>query len=430
MPPEPAKPPYLESVRLLSERIVEAQRPIRILDAIKWNGEVREAFFADRFRELPKIDAAYYDRNCPFGFDPEDKKAELHQIERDIARQLGQLNPLGAIMRRMCREYQMVVRMLEARGTAAFSDLSQELYGASSDVFHAADPTVAELGTLMETVIEGLLRHGSMQESPKVLSPDEAVDELSRRLGSVFPDGAVRVMVSDGIAADAAAGTDYIKLRQDTRFSMEDIDVLEVHEGWVHLGTTLNGMAQPYCTFLSKGPPSATITQEGLAVLTEIITFRSTPTRLHRLISRVRAVTLAEEGADFLEVFHYLRDKGVGADEAWTITSRVFRGSTPEGRPFTKDITYMKGFILTYNFLRLAVSQGKLQHLPLLWVGKLVLEDFRLISELVKEGVVLPPQFVPPHFADLKGLVTLLSFERFIARLNFDQLEADYAHLL
>jgi hypothetical protein len=48
----------------------------------------------------------------------------------------------------------------------------------------------------------------------------------------------------------------------------------------------------------------------------------------------------------------------------------------------------------------------------------------------VDEGVVAAPRFIPPHFSNLKGLVTWLSFSRFIAQLSFEQLEADYAHLL
>ncbi len=51
---------------------------------------------------------------------PATLRADFHQIERDIVRKLGQLNPLATIMRRMCREYQTVVRMLEARGTPDF----------------------------------------------------------------------------------------------------------------------------------------------------------------------------------------------------------------------------------------------------------------------------------------------------------------------
>ena len=92
--------------------------------------------------------------------------------------------------------------------------------------------------------------------------------------------GAVRVRLSDGIVADSAAGSDYIKIRSDARFTEREVRLLEVHEGWVHLGTTLSGQNQPVCTFLSKGPPSSTITQEGLAVLMEILAFASHPGRV------------------------------------------------------------------------------------------------------------------------------------------------------
>ena len=213
-------------------------------------------------------------------------------------------------------------------------------------------------------------------------------------------------------------------------FNALDIDVLEVHEGWVHLGTTLNGTAQPACTFLSKGTPSATTTQEGLAVLTEILTLRSSPSRLYRLINRVRAVTLAENGANFLEVFNYLQDHNMSADDSYSIAVRVFRGSTPEGRPYTKDLAYMRGFVQTYNFLRLAMSTGKLDTLPVLFCGKILLEDIKDWRLLIDEGVVSAPRFLPPHFADLTGLATWMSFSRFIASLNFDQLQADYGTLL
>src|SRR5690606_1987122 len=120
----------------------------------------------------------------------------------------------------------------------------------------------------------------------------------------------------------------------------------EVHEGWVHVATTLNGANQPVCTFLSKGPPSSTVTQEGLAILVELLAFASHPTRLQRVTNRIRAVELAERGADFLEVFELFREQGLGEQESYSNTTRVFRGSTPRGGPFTKDISYSKGFIL------------------------------------------------------------------------------------
>ena len=129
---------YRQTIRELSDRIVEAQRPIRILDAIKWDASVQQAFFADECRELPRVDRAYYESR-PLPFDPEKKRQEFQEIDREIYSKLGQFSPVGAIMRRMCREYRTVVRMLESRGTPDFSRRAQELYGAARDAFHAGD---------------------------------------------------------------------------------------------------------------------------------------------------------------------------------------------------------------------------------------------------------------------------------------------------
>ena len=151
---------YRTTIRALSDRIVRAQAPIFVLDAIKWGDEIRDRFFRAKCCELPAVDMEFYRERQTLSFSAEEKKAELHTIERDVVRLLGQLNPLGQIMRRICREYAMVVRMLEARGTAEFTRISQPLYGSSTDVFHAGDPTVADLATLLEEILQGLLEEG------------------------------------------------------------------------------------------------------------------------------------------------------------------------------------------------------------------------------------------------------------------------------
>src|SRR5262249_29687750 len=139
----------------------------------------------------------------------------------------------------------------------------------------------------------------------------------------------------------AAAGGNYIKIRGSARFTPQDVRVLEVHEGWVHLGTTLNGLCQPVCTFLSKGPPSSTVTQEGLAVLTEMAAGASFPARVKRLTDRVRAIALAEDGADFLEVYRFFEEQGYEYRDSYKQAARIFRGSLPTGcGPFTKDLSY------------------------------------------------------------------------------------------
>src|SRR5690606_30895921 len=315
--------PYQQTVRSLSDRLVDAQAPIRILDAVKWDDSIRQAFLAAGGQRLPDVDRTYY-HTRPLAFDPEAKKREFQEIERDITRQLGQFSPVGQIMRRMCREYRMVIRMLEARGTSDFGLISQELYGSASDAFHAGDPTLADLGLMLSDYLNNIADRGDLKDEAKTLSAGEAVQLLQTRLDAVFGEGegVIRVFESDGIVADAAAGADYIKIRSDALFNERDVRALEVHEGLVHVGTTLNGLSQPICTFLAKGPPSSTVTQEGLAILMEVIAFASYPTRLRKLTNRTRAIHMAEEGADFLQIYEFFRDQGYADEDSYGNASR------------------------------------------------------------------------------------------------------------
>lgn len=421
----------LQTIRELSERLVAAQKPIRILNAISWDDSIRDAFFAGGCKQLPQVDRGYYEAR-PLEFDAKEKQRELFDLDLAIRQKLGDYSPVGGIMRRMCREYETVVRMLDARGEPDFSRFSQELYGSSTEVFYQGEPTLADFGARMADALENIDRSDKFQPDEKRLTSEQAVEELQRRLSAYFPadQHQVRVMLSDGIISDAAAGSDYIKLRQDATFSERDIRLLEVHEGWVHVGTTLNGLSQPVCTFLSKGPPSSTVTQEGLAILMENLAFVGHPERVRRVSNRIRAVDLAEQGANFLEVFHFFRDKNVPEQEAYSLTARVFRGSLPDGQPFTKDVSYSKGFILVYNFIQLAVRRGKLDRIPLLFCGKTTLEDMRTLNHLVEEGLVQPPKFLPPQFADLQALTSWMCYSGFLRRLNLDQIEAEYSSIL
>jgi uncharacterized protein (TIGR02421 family) len=419
---------YHEVTRALSQRLVRAQKPIRVLDAIAWDETVKAEFFDHHCERLPPIGPDYYASHRPLRFEPERKQEELRAIERDIVRQLGQLNPVGAWLRRQCREYQLVVEMLAARGTPRFAELSEELYGASSDVFHAGDPTVAEMADRLQAVLQQLII-----QSP-VINPQEKTFDaatgaawLNRRLRHQFPGCGVRARIADGIVADAAAGSDTIKLRADATFSERDLRVLEAHEGWVHVGTSLNGARQPVCTFLAKGPPSATITQEGLAVMTETLSMQSTPFRLARLTRRVQAVAQVESGATLIDLYRYLLAEGESADDAWQLCSRVFRGSLPNAGPFTKDLSYLKGFVLVFNYLRLCIMRGTPERFHLLFCGKTTIDDMKTVADLVADGTIAPPRYLPPLFEDLNGLSACLSFTRFASALDFSQLERDYS---
>lgn len=422
---------YRARVRELSDRVVAAQRPIRILDAVRWEDPVRRAFLAASGREPPAVTREHYLAR-PLGFDPAEARRQFEALEREVVAGLGSMNAAGRVLRRMCREYETVLAMLEARGTREFAPLARQLYGATTDVFHAGGPTLLELADRLDGALRAIDGHCFEEDDVVDIPTERAVAILQERLDRVFsdPDGRVRVRESDGIVADAAAGADSIKLRKGALFSDRDLRVLEVHEGWVHVGTSLNGRAQPVCSFLGKGTPSTTITQEGLALLVEVLAFASHPARLRRVIDRTRAIAWAEQGADFLEVYRKLQEEGRREEDAWQTSLRVFRGSLPDAGPFPKDLAYARGFVQVYNFLRLAVGRGRLDRIPLLFCGKIALDEVGTLADLVAEGLVTPPRHLPPLFADLRALSAWMAWSNLLNRLDLARLEADFAPLL
>jgi uncharacterized protein (TIGR02421 family) len=225
----------------------------------------------------------------------------------------------------------------------------------------------------------------------------EAAGLLARRLRAYFPGGSVRVVVRRGLSADAAVEGDCLKLRAGGRFSPRELRLLEVHEGWAHLGTTHNGRRQAPCSFLGRAFPACTPTQEGLAVFAELQAGVSYPARLRKLACRVDAVALADAGADFLEVFRFLAGKGHSPHESYQQAARVFRGSLPQAAgPFAKDLAYGVGLWRVARFLcggadDLAVG--------LLWCGKTALADVEPLTRLAGAGLVRPPDRLPfsPH---------------------------------
>jgi uncharacterized protein (TIGR02421 family) len=421
-----------ERLRALGDRLLAAQRGVRVLEALRWDERVERDFLAHDGRELPRVTADTY---RPLPFDPERKDRELAGLQADVRRSLGDRDGLGRLLARRCREFRAVVRLLAARGRPAFARLSRELYGTTLD----DGDLVGELQRLMagwvapnppapfpqrEGGAQGQSRGGWVRRpalgpgSPPSLvgkgaggfgetgfgerlpSP-HAASVLAHRLSLYFHrEAPILIRLVGGLLADAMADGGALKLRCDAQFSPEDLRLLEVHEGWVHLGTTLNARRQSACAFLSKGPPAATRTQEGLAVLMEFLTGVAHPTRVRRLLLRTRAVALAERGADFREVFRLFRDAGDPPRESFHHTARVFRGSRPDAGPFTKDLCYGQGLLEVWRGVRAALAAGRSAELALLFCGKTVLDELPALAELRDAGLLRAPEYLPPPFTD------------------------------
>ena len=421
-----------KKIKKISKLIVKTQEPIRILNAIQWSPEVKEDFFKNKCKQLPCVDADFY-KGRPLGFDPEKIKETFAEIQKTIKNELSLKDPAAKMMNQMCQEYQLVADMLKNRGTPLFGKISKKLYGSAEESLYKTEPSLADLCDVMKESFTNLKSRISVSEEEKNIDAKTAVKMLRQRLRKVFatPTGRqIKVILSDGILADAAAGSNYLKIRRGAILSKRDIQMLEVHEGWVHLGTTLNGAEQKICTFLSKGAPSSTVTQEGLAVLMEILTFTSYPGRLNKLTNRTRAIHIAEQCGDFLDVFNFFRSEDYTEEESYKACVRVFRGSHPCAGPFTKDISYHKGFLLIYNYIRLAVQKGNLDRVPLLFCGKVTLDQIRFIETLIAEGLVTPPAHLPPMIADMRGLSAWMCYSNFLNHFNLKKISTDYARLL
>lgn len=414
---------YKEKLAHLSGLVVRAQKPIRILDAIKWDEDVGRRLIENRFTKLPAVGPKYYERN-PLRFDPAAKIEEFEDIKRRTRKLLGEDDELAKILIRNCDQYTMVVKMLQARGTQEFYKWSRELYGSPKEQFIDETTTVRDLGHLLYDILDGLEEEDLGHTCERTLSAEECVELLNKRFATYFSEESVHARLDDGIVSDAAAGANYIKVKKGVCFSPRDVDVLEVHEGWCHVGTTLNGEHQRVGTWLSKGPPCTTAVQEGLAVILEIFCFVSRPERAKKLNNRILACDKAEDGANILDIIEFYRTEGYSEVECVTNAQRIFRGGVVKGgAPFTKDISYCKGFIANYNFMRTCIKLGRPQLIPFLFVGKVTLDDVPVLYRKWKEGVIDRPLYVPRVFRDLNGVAMWMAYSNFFNRMNLARIQ-------
>jgi uncharacterized protein (TIGR02421 family) len=382
---------YLRALQDWNARLIAHLRFIRILDAVRWPREVEHDFLAGGCRELPHIGLSNYRDSIPL-YDLPDRLLDLRSLEKEIARRLGTGSPAARLLMRHTRSAQDALRLIAARGTREFVWLSR-------DVFGSALASKASRDRLMRLI--GWFETAATPDSGgDCLDAESAADELRRRLQPYCRAVRIKVRTVDALASDASAGSGYLKLRRGAVFTNADIDLLEAHEGWVHLGAMINGARQPLFTCLAKWVPCATATQEGLAVFTELAAGRCHAERRRRLARRLRAVIMAEDGADFLQVFHFFREHDVCAGEAYRQTARVFRGSLPSGvGPFTKDLSYGLGLLDVVSHLRSRDDEDG-RAIPLLFAGKTCLDDIPDLSQIHEVGLLVPGELVPPPLRD------------------------------
>jgi uncharacterized protein (TIGR02421 family) len=392
-------------LREVSSEITEAQKPVRVIAALAWPDEVEREFFAEHATLLPT--PTYH---VPAGV------AEACTGFQNLARRLIGDNEIERFLRETCVAMATAARMLMSIGSRDFYHHSVELYGRPASLSSDKRTTNLDLARHFEQVIAGFSPPPSAVDQP-TLSAEDAALALRARFSTFFTSHPVKVRVVDHLAASASSTAAEVRLKCDVRFSPRDLRQIEYHEGQVHMATTLNGRAQPVIPFIGSPSPRTTRSQEGLAVFTEFITGSISLSRVRRLCDRTRAIHMAEEGANFIDLYRFFLERGLDEHTSFDSARRVMRGGLIEGgAPFTKDGCYLDGLLRVTNFLRIALVKGQSQLVRMLFAGKLAIDDTPLFDRLAREGLVSEPIYLPAWAKDLSYLTAFMSYAAFLGR--------------
>ncbi len=380
----------------------EAAASLRMLQTLSWPASVRQAFFDHDAAALPPVDPPVFD----------DRPVRT-RVERARKRLGSADGPLEQWLARQADAIESGALTLAAAGTPAFVEHSRHLFGAPDEA-GGAGAAACRLAHRIDQNAASLGPETPGTAAAEDYDADTLATHLRAAMAQAFGTDAPEVIVVDGLAANVLAGPETVRVRARARFSERDLAQLVVHEVYVHVLTTLNGRAQRQLPLLARAHPGTTATQEGLAVFAEHVTGRLSLERLQRLAHRVLAIARALDGADFVEVYRFFLERTDDADAAFDNTQRVFRGGRVDGGiAFTKDVVYLAGLVRVHAFLQAATASGRLDLLPLLFTGKIALEDTHLLAHLAVDGTLAPPRHVPPWAGDRRTLAAQLTYSGF-----------------
>jgi uncharacterized protein (TIGR02421 family) len=401
----------------LDRRLVTIAKGIRVLGELSWPPEVLETFLEGWRRGDPRLpDVTYTPRRH------DDELAALAALRCD----LDTSDPVHRFLDDTAGSYRAAARMLATTGSPEFLELSQALYGGPAD--HLPDSTLTHLEAADQLLLAtDRLADAGLDADPGATIPTElAAERMRERLGGFFGQHTVEVVIDPALGAKATAGARRVRLRGATQFSELDLEQLVEHEAFVHSATALNGREQPVLTTLGLGSPRTTLTQEGLATVAELATRAIDIARLRRIALRIRAIHIAIEGADFVDVFRYFLERGQSEDESVRSAMRVFRGGDVRGRwVFTKDVVYLQGMVAVHTFLRKAIATHKPFLIERLFAGRMALSDVFLLEDAFAEGLVIPPLYVPSWARNLRALAAYLAFTAIANRIDLGAIELE-----
>lgn len=342
-------------------------------------GEAQAEFLAAGATRLPRF------KYRPLEVDPDDAKRRLYKID------LAQLEDplLETLFAEKRREIEQQLTMLATRNTPDFRAASMLQYGAvETELVSQADAILAA-GSLPR-------RRRRVIGASEVAKAARALIGLYRAAGERFDAG---VELREDLAAGLMVSGSKLMISTHTRMADYRLDALLAHEVSVHLLTWVNGRAQRLGIFRT-GLAQYEGVQEGLGVFAEWAVGGLTQPRLRLLAGRVVAVDAMLRGADFIECFRLLQDRGFRDETAFSIAARVYRSGG-----FAKDAIYLRGFKAVFDYVAAGVS------LDPFWLGKIAPSHLPVIEELLQRGLVSAPRHLPEFLArgDVKARIAGLA---------------------
>ena len=412
----------LERFAELDRRLVQYAQSIKLLTILAWPESVYMEFLRGWEAGNPKLPEVAY----PTG----QHSAQLAALE-DIMRAGDRSHPVGNYIYLTASSYATAARMLDCVGTPTFTELSTKLYGRPTDPIGLQDLTHLDAADHFIEMTSAFVDASAVPPTLFNLTAEEVASALQSQLNRFFQHHPIQVVVDPALASKATAGAQRVRIRSATNFSEMDVRQLLNHEGFVHMLTALNGRSQPNLPSLGLGAPRTTGTQEGLATFAELMTSSIDLHRLRRIALRTRAVQMAMEGADFIQVFRYFLEAGQNERESFQSSARIFRGGDPRGKiVFTKDMVYLQGLISTHTFLRKAVQSNKFQYAEHLFAGRFTLGDVMALEPFVENGFIAPPLYEPPWLENRSALAAYLCYSIFANRIDLGTVTLeDFARL-
>lgn len=397
-------------IQKLDTELVDIGKGIKILSELSWEPKHSKDFLASWESGSPKLPNITY---------PKRDFSQVKKRLRDIMRECERQHPVEEFIYQTAESYYFGAEMVENLGKPEFGQIAAQIYGKPRDTISLTNVSALDAADHFMSITGNLITASRQNEADVCLMADYVKEEMEKVIKPFFKHHPVEIIIDEKLVSKAAAGASRIRIRNYTCFAPIDIPQLIEHEAFVHTLTLINGRSQSNLKCLGLGAPRTTKTQEGLALFAELITNSIDLSRLRRIAARVRGVEMALNGADFIQVFKFFLECGQTESEGFYSAMRVFRGGDVKGRvAFTKDITYLQGFVEVHRFLEQAIQKERIMDAHYLFCGRLTTPDVVKLEPYFQNKFISPPLYEPKWIKNKHSLMAFLVYSSFTNKLG------------